>query len=199
MKILIAEDQSLLSDALKRLLEMQENVEEVLVASNGCEAIRYLQDQNFDVAILDIEMPEKSGLDVLEWVRQEKLATKVIIVTTFKRSGYFERAMKSNVDAYVLKDRSISELMATIHKVLGGQKEFSPELMESFFHSKNPLTQQECVLLKKIAEGRSNQEIADELFLSNGTVRNYVSAILLKVNAENRTEAVKIASDNGWI
>lgn len=120
-------------------------------------------------------------------------------MTTFKRPGYFERAIKANVDAYVLKERSISELMGTIHKVLGGQKEYSPELMEGVLHHPNPLTSQEEEVLKRVAEGLSNKEIASQLFLSDGTVRNYMTTILQKLQADNRTETAKIARDKGWL
>lgn len=199
MKILVAEDQSMLRDALCQLLELQETVKQVFPAKNGLEAQAILQKEKVDVAILDIEMPEMTGLDVLEWAKEAQPGLKVIIVTTFKRPGYFERAVRADVDAYVLKERSIAELMRTIERVLQGQKEYSPELMESFFTMKNPLTQQEQVLLQKVAEGLSNKEIADQMYLSNGTIRNYMSNILSKLNAENRTEASKIAKENGWL
>lgn len=121
MKLLVAEDQSMLRDALCQLLLMEDDVDEVLQAGDGEEAIELVKNESIDVAILDVEMPKKSGLDVLEWTREHK-DLKVIIVTTFKRVGYFERAVKAGVDAYVLKDRSTSELMSTIHTVLAGKK-----------------------------------------------------------------------------
>ena len=114
MKLLIAEDQSMLRDALCQLLLMEDDVDEILQAKDGAEAIGILQIEKVDVAILDVEMPKQSGLDVLEWIRAHQ-DIKVIIVTTFKRAGYFQRAVKAGVDAYVLKDRSIDELMVTIH------------------------------------------------------------------------------------
>ena len=148
--------------------------------------------------ILDVEMPKKSGLDVLEWIRKHK-EMKVIIVTTFKRVGYFERAVKAGVDAYVLKDRSTSELMSTIHTVLAGKKEYSPELMESMISQDNPLSPQEKRILQLISLGKSNQDIADTLYLSNGTVRNYTSSIFNKLSANNRVEAARIGKDKGWL
>ena len=199
MRLLIAEDQSMLRDAMATLLSMQDSVENVLQAKNGKEAIDLISTNNIDVAILDVEMPEATGLDVLEYIRSNNIDCKVVIVTTFKRMGYFERAIKNNVDAYVLKDRSIDELMKTISNVLAGHKEYSPELMENIFNSHNPLTNQEKIILLKIKEGLSNKEIANELFLSEGTIRNYISNILTKLNCKNRTEAVKKSTEEGWL
>ncbi|MFQ7255988.1 MAG: response regulator [Streptococcus sp.] len=199
MRLLVAEDQSMLRDALCQLLLLQEDVEEVLQAGDGQEAIRLLETHPVDIAILDIEMPIKTGLEVLEWAKSQQPQLKVVIVTTFKRPGYFERALKSGVDAYVLKERRITDLMGTLHTVLAGQKEYSPELMEGILTHPNPLSSQEQAVLKEVAKGASNQEIADRLFLSNGTIRNYMSAILTKLDAENRTEAANIAQEKGWL
>ena len=197
MKLLVAEDQSMLRDALCQLLLMEDDVEEIYQAADGQEAIELLGKQPVDVAILDIAMPIKTGLDVLEWIRQHQ-DTKVIIVTTFKRSGYFKRALAAHVDAYVLKDRSASELMATIYTVLSGQREYSPELVEEVTFDSNPLSEREQEVLQLVAKGASNQTIAEQLFLSNGTIRNYMTAIFNKLNANNRTDAVRIARENGW-
>ena len=199
MRLLVAEDQSMLRDALCQLLLLQEDVEDVLQAGDGQEAIRLLETHPVDIAILDIEMPIKTGLEVLEWAKSQQPQLKVVIVTTFKRPGYFERALKAGVDAYVLKERRITDLMATLHTVLAGQKEYSPELMEGILTHPNPLSTQEKAVLKEVAKGASNQEIADRLFLSNGTIRNYMSTILTKLDAENRTEAAKIAHEKGWL
>lgn len=199
MKILLAEDQSMLRDALSQLLQLQPDVEVVYQAADGHEAMELLKTNPVDVAILDVEMPYQTGLDVLEWVKEHQPAVKVIIVTTFKRPGYFERAVKADVDAYVLKERSIADLMKTIHTVLAGQKEYSPELMEVLMTHKNPLSHQELLVLEAAATGLSNKEIAEKLYLSNGTIRNYMSTILTKLAADNRTEAVRIAQDQGWI
>lgn len=199
MHLLIAEDQSMLRDAMCQLLLMEDDIETVFQAGNGTEAIAILQKEKIDVAILDIEMPQKTGLDVLEWVKKYQPATKVIIVTTFKRMGYFQRAVQAGVDAYVLKERSINELMATIHTVLTGRKEYSPELMESVLHIDNPLSPQEIKLLQEISLGKSSKEIAECLFLSHGTVRNYTSSIFNKLGVNNRIEAIKVAQEHDWI
>ena len=199
MKLLLAEDQSMLRDALSQLLQLQPDVEVVHQVADGREAMHLLKTNPVDVAILDVEMPYQTGLDVLEWVKEHQPTVKVIIVTTFKRPGYFERAVKADVDAYVLKERSIADLMKTIHTVLAGQKEYSPELMEVLMTHKNPLSHQELLVLEAAATGLSNKEIAEKLYLSNGTIRNYMSTILTKLAADNRTEAVRIAQDQGWI
>ena len=199
MKVLLAEDQSMLRDALSQLLQLQPDVTSVSQVADAREAIELLKTNPVDVAILDVEMPYQTGLDVLEWVKEHQPAVKVIIVTTFKRPGYFERAVRADVDAYVLKERSIADLMKTIHTVLAGQKEYSPELMEVLMTHKNPLSHQELLVLEAAATGLSNKEIAEKLYLSNGTIRNYMSTILTKLAADNRTEAVRIAQDQGWI
>lgn len=196
MKLLVAEDQSMLRDAMCQLLLMEESVSTIDQAGNGGEAIAILSNKAIDVAILDVEMPILSGLDVLEWVRKYQ-NVKVIIVTTFKRSGYFQRAIRSNVDAYVLKDRSVADLMKTIQTVLSGGKEYSPELMENVIS--NPLSEQEIKILSLIAQGKTSKEIACTLFLSNGTVRNYTSNIFDKLGVNNRLEALKIAREKDWL
>lgn len=198
MNLLVAEDQSLLRDAMCQLLQMEDEIDSIFQASNGEEAINILQKNSVDVAILDVEMPQKTELDVLEWIRANQ-HVKVIIVTTFRRSGYFKRAIAANVDAYVLKERSISDLMATINTVLSGGKEYSPELMESLVHSDNPLSSQEQKLLNLIARGMTSKEIAQELFLSNGTVRNYTSSLFNKLGVSNRVEAIEKARQREWL
>ncbi|AXQ78189.1 DNA-binding response regulator [Streptococcus chenjunshii] len=198
MKLLVAEDQFMLRDALCQLLLMEEDVDCVFQAADGLEAIAVLERETVDAAILDIEMPRKSGLDVLEWARANS-NTKIIIVTTFKRIGYFQRAIKAGVDAYVLKDRSISQLMKTIHTVLEGHKEYSPELIENIISANNPLSAQEQKILSLIAKGKTSKEISQLLYLSDGTIRNYTSAIFNKLGVSNRVEAVKMAQEKEWI
>lgn len=199
MRILVAEDQAMLRDALCQLLGFQDAVEAVLQAENGSQAIALLEKEPVDVVLLDIEMPEKTGLDVLEWVRGQALSVKVVIMTTFKRPGYFERAVKADVDAYVLKERSIADLMRTIETVFAGRKEYSPELMDILLTQRSLLTNLESQLLKLVAEGLSNKDIASQLHLSDGTVRNYMTSILSKLGAENRTAAVRIAQEKGYL
>lgn len=197
MKLLLAEDQSMLRDAMTQLLLMEDVVDEVYQAKDGMEALDIMEKQVIDVAILDIEMPRLNGLAVLEQIKKE-WDTKVVIVTTFKRPGYFQKALQNDVDAYVLKDRSIAELMTTIHKVLKGQKDYSPELIEGFVTKSSPLSRQEMLVLDLLSQGKTNKEIAQEMYLSNGTVRNYVSSIFNKLGVSSRIEAMTKAKENGW-
>lgn len=197
MKILHAEDQSMLREAMHQLLLLDDEIESVKSVRNGQEAIDALN-EHFDIALLDIEMPEKSGLEVLEFIRNNELAIKVVIVTTFKRPGYFEKALNLNVDAYVLKERSVDDLIKTMQNVMQGNKEYSPELLPMMLH-KNPLNEKEQEILELIGEGLSSKEISQKLFLSDGTVRNYTSIIIEKLGAENRINAWRIAKDLGFI
>ncbi|RAI81442.1 DNA-binding response regulator [Macrococcoides goetzii] len=197
MKLLHAEDQSMLREAMKKLLLISGTFDEIVSVSNGAEAIDAI-DETFDIALLDIEMPGQSGLEVLAYIREQALDVKVIIVTTFKRPGYFERAVNLDVDAYVLKERSVDELTKTIHSVMQGRKEYSPELLPLML-TKNPLTDKEEDILKLIGEGLTSKEISQKLFLSDGTVRNYTSIILEKLGADNRVLAWKMAKELGFI
>ncbi|KRL76285.1 hypothetical protein FC36_GL002000 [Ligilactobacillus equi DSM 15833 = JCM 10991] len=178
---------------------MEDEVNKVFQAENGIQSIELLSKYQIDVAILDIEMPLKSGIEVLEWSKQHKPQTKVIIVTTFKREGYLKRSLQADVDAYVLKDRSIDDLMLTINLVLQGKKQYSPELMDMFTQKVNPLSEKEQVIIDFIAQGLTNKEIATKLFLSDGTIRNNITSIFNKLGVPNRTRAVKVARDNGWL
>ncbi len=144
-------------------------------------------------------MSGMTGLEVLAEIRKKHLNIKVIIVTTFKRPGYFEKAVANDVDAYVLKERSIEELVETIYKVYNGKKEYSASLMTSFFTDKNPLTPKEQIVLREIGNGLSSKEISEKLFLTDGTVRNYTSVIIDKLFADNRFDAWKKANEKGWI
>lgn len=199
MNILLAEDQSMLRDALAKLLLLEERVKSVEQVGNGQEAIEKLLQKRYDIIILDIEMPKKTGLDVLQWLRENNRLDKVIIVTTFKRSGYFERAVKNEVNAYVLKDRSISDLMSTIENVMAGRKEYSPELVVNIIEEKNPLTSKELEILKLMSYGLSNSSISEKVFLSKGTVRNYISVIFSKLSVDNRVSAINTAKERGWL
>ncbi|MFB2002873.1 response regulator transcription factor [Staphylococcus warneri] len=197
--MIIAEDQHMLRKAMVQLIELNDDLKVIADVGNGNEALELIKTYEPDIAILDIEMPGMTGIEVLAESKALKLQTKIIVVTTFKRPGYFEKAVANDVDAYVLKERSIDELVNTIQKVVKGKKEYSDSLMTSLITYTNPLTHKEQVVLREIGNGLSSKDIADKLYLSNGTIRNYTSSIIDKLEAENRFDAWKIATNNGWI
>lgn len=199
ISIVIAEDQNMLRKAMIQLIEFHQDMKVVSDFENGFDTLRFIETNQPDIAILDVEIPGLTGLEVLSKVREKGINIKVIIVTTFKRPGYFEKAVANDVDAYVLKERSVDDLVNTIHKVMNGEKEYSTSLMTSLLKESNPLTHKEQVVLREIGEGLGSKEIADKLYLSDGTVRNYTSNIIDKLLADNRFDAWKKAIAKGWI
>ena len=199
ISIIIAEDQYMLRKAMVQLIEFNDQMNVIEDCGNGVDAFDFIEKYHPDIAILDIEMPGLTGLEVLVKIKEFKLDTKVIIVTTFKRPGYFEKAVANEVDAYVLKERSVEDLIQTIQNVMNGKKEYSTSLMTTLFKESNPLTHKEQVVLREIGDNLSSKDIAEKLYLSDGTVRNYTSNIIDKLNAENRFNAWKKAKEKGWI
>lgn len=197
IRMVLAEDQNLLLGALGALLDMEDDIEVVGKASNGEEALSLVQTLNPDICMMDIEMPVMTGLEAAEHLKNYDC--KVIILTTFLRPGYFERAKKANVDGYLLKDSPSESLAASIRKVMEGKRVYAPELIEVAFELDNPLTEREQEIVKHLADGEATKTIAQTLNLSNGTVRNYVSIILDKLDAKNRIEAISKAIDKGWL
>jgi two-component system response regulator DesR len=123
---------------------------------------------------------------------------KVIILTTFARTGYFERALKGGVRGYLLKDSPIEELAEAIRQVMSGRRIFAPDLVDEAYVEENPLTEREHAVLGLMADGKNTKEIAGHLFITTGTVRNYISIILNKLNASNRIEAITRSKEKGW-
>ncbi|RJE87610.1 DNA-binding response regulator [Paenibacillus sp. 1011MAR3C5] len=195
--IVIAEDQRMLLGALASLLDLEDDMKVVGRASNGEEAIALVKQHKPDICIMDIEMPLKSGLEAAEEMRG---ACKVIILTTFARAGYFERAIKAGVSGYLLKDSPSEELASSIRSVMSGRKVYASELMDEAYGggSDNPLTEREKEVLELVADGKNTREIANELFLTTGTVRNYISVILDKLGVSNRIEAITRFKEKGW-
>jgi two-component system, NarL family, response regulator DesR len=196
IKIVIAEDQQMLLGALGSLLNLEEDMEVIGKAQNGDEAITLVKKYQPDVCIMDIEMPGKSGLDAAEQLKG--LGCKVIILTTFARSGYFQRAIKAGVSAYLLKDSPSEELASSIRSIMAGKRIYAPELMDDMYSEGNPLTEREKEVLELVADGKNTKEIADELRLKTGTVRNYISTILDKLEVKNRIEAITHSKEKGW-
>ncbi|CAH8718063.1 response regulator transcription factor [Paenibacillus thiaminolyticus] len=200
IRIVIAEDQRMLRGALASLLDLEDDIEVVGQAGDGDEALALIARLKPDVCLMDIEMPAKSGLDVAEELKRQRLNCRVIILTTFGRPGYFERAVKAGVQGYLLKDEPSERLAAAIRSVMRGEREISPELAFAVIRKEdNPLTEREREILKLAAEGRTANEIASALYLSYGTVRNYLSSIMSKLEARTRIEAIENARSKGWL
>ncbi|URN95227.1 MAG: response regulator transcription factor [Candidatus Pristimantibacillus lignocellulolyticus] len=197
INIVIAEDQRMLLGALASLIDLEDDMSVVGKAANGQEALDYVKELQPDICIMDIEMPIKSGLEAAEELKGSN--TKVIILTTFARAGYFERAIKAGVCGYLLKDSPSEELATSIRSVMDGKRIYDAELMdEAYSGVDNPLTEREQEVLGLVADGKNTKEIASELFLSTGTVRNYISTILDKLGVSNRIEAITRFKDKGW-
>ncbi|WIV19905.1 response regulator transcription factor [Paenibacillus polygoni] len=196
IRIVIAEDQRMLLGALASLLDLEEDMEVIGRANNGEDVVNLVKEHGPDICIMDIEMPIKSGLDAAEEMKD--LDVKIVILTTFARSGYFERALKAGVSGYLLKDSPIEELAQTIRSVMAGRRIYAAELVDEGYGEKNPLTEREKAVLELIADGKNTKEISNELYITTGTVRNYVSVILDKLGVGNRIEAIKHFKEKGW-
>ncbi|MBB3112223.1 two-component system response regulator DesR [Paenibacillus phyllosphaerae] len=199
MRVIIAEDQAMLRGALSALLDLEDDIEVVGQAGDGQQALQLIMQERPDLCLLDIEMPLLSGLDVAEKVKELQLDCRVVILTTFSRAGYFQRAIRAGARGFLLKDSPIEELGAALRTVHAGGRAVSPELALTFWEEENPLTEREREVLKLAAEGLSAGEIAKSLFLSAGTVRNYLSEAMQKLEAKNRIEAIGIAQKKGWL
>ncbi|EDL64831.1 response regulator transcription factor [Bacillus sp. SG-1] len=196
IKIVIAEDQQMLLGAFGSLLDLEDDMEVVGKASNGEEALRLVREFQPDVCIMDIEMPGKTGLDAAEELKGT--GCKIIILTTFARAGYFQRAIRAGVNGYLLKDSPSEDLADSIRTVMSGKRVYAPELIEDAYGEGNPLTVREIEVLELVADGKNTKEIADELSIKTGTVRNYISTILDKLQVKNRIEAITQSKEKGW-
>ncbi|KQV90990.1 two-component system response regulator [Massilia sp. Root351] len=200
IRVLIAEDQALLLGALAALLRLEQDMEVVGQARNGQDALALCGALKPDVVLTDIEMPVMTGLELAAALREQGSAVKVVIVTTFARSGYLRRAMAAGVRGYLLKDAPADTLAAAIRSVHAGGRAIAPELaLESWSGGEDPLSERERQVLRLAGEGRSGADIARQLHLSEGTVRNYLSEAISKLNAGNRVEALRLARDAGWL
>lgn len=200
IKMILAEDQAMLNSALTAILNLEDDLEVVGSYESGIVAWEQIQKQVPDIALLDIEMPQMTGLQIAQKINDKHLSTKSIILTTFANKSYFEQAVAAEVAGYLLKDSSSDDLISAIHQIMAGKVLYAPELVQSVLSGiANPLTVQEQNVLAGIAAGWTTAEISQKLFLSNGTVRNYISAILSKLAAKNRIEAVHVAQTQGWL
>ena len=199
IRVVIAEDQGMVLGALAALLEIEGDICVVARARDGKEALESVLAHKPDVFITDIEMPRMSGLEVAAELQHRRLGTRVIIVTTFARSGYLRRALDAGASAYLLKDRPAEELADAVRRVRQGLRVIDPELATEAWGELDPLTDRERQVLRLADEGLASVNIADELGLSEGTVRNYLSEAISKLGASNRVEAARIARTKGWL
>ncbi len=199
IKILVVEDQALVRGAICSLLSLEDDIEIVGQAENGQVALDMLHDIKADFILSDIEMPIMSGLELAEVVHAEYENIYMLIMTTFSKSGYIKRAMALGVKAFILKEAPTEYLLNAIKKVQNGERVIDPELALMALDDNDPLSNKERKAIKLAGDGMKTAEIAKALFLSEGTVRNYLSEAISKLNAANRVDAARIAKQKGWI
>ncbi len=199
IRVVIAEDQAMVLGALSALLEIERDIEVVGREANGAEALEACRTLRPDVLLTDIEMPEMTGLELAAALRAEALPTRVIILTTFARSGYLRRALDSGASGYLLKDSPSEQLANAVRRVAQGGRVIDSDLATEAWTEADPLTERERQVLRLAGEGKSGSEISGALGLTEGTIRNYLSDAISKLGAANRVEAWRIAREKGWL
>ena len=200
VRVLLAEDQAMVRGAIAALLGLEGDIEIVAEASRGDEVVPAALESAPDVALLDVEMPGGDGLDAAAALREELPSCRVIILTTFGRAGYLKRAMENGASGFLLKDAPSSELAKAIHRVMTGERVVDPDLaVLALSAGDNPLTEREREVLAASEGGATIEDVAAKLYLSEGTVRNYLSAAIKKLGTRNRVEAARLAQRKGWL
>jgi two-component system, NarL family, response regulator DesR len=200
IKVLLAEDQAMVRGALAALLTLEDDIELVAQVGRGDEVVAAALASSPDVALLDIEMPGCDGLAATAALRGQLPSCRVVILTTFSRPGYLRRAMEAGAVGYLLKDAPATQLAQAIRRSMAGERVVDPALATAALsEGNNPLSEREREVLAAASEGASVAEIAGELALSEGTVRNYLSVAIQKIGAHNRVEAAYIARQKGWL
>lgn len=200
IRVLLAEDQAMVRGALSALLTLEEDIEIVSEVSRADQIVECALATQPDIALLDIEMPGGDGLTAAAILHETVSDCRIIILTTFGRPGYLRKAMESGVVGFLVKDTPASELAIAIRRVMAGERVIDPELATAALSAgRNPLTDREQSVLSVAANGSSNAKVARILHLSEGTVRNHLSSAIQKLDARNRTEAVHIARQKGWL
>jgi two-component system, NarL family, response regulator DesR len=200
IRVLIAEDQAMVRGALKALLAMEEDIEIVGEVDRADGIVELAQQTGPDVALLDIEMPGGDGISAAGELRKALPSCRVLIVTTFGRPGYLRRAMESGASGFMLKDAPAHELALAIRRTMNGERVVDPGLAAAALSAGvSPLSDREREVLKAGQGGASIADIAKSLFLSEGTVRNYLSSAIQKLDVSNRTEAARVAEEQGWL
>lgn len=200
MRILLAEDQTMFRTALASLLDLEPDFEVVAQVARGDEIVAAAHEARPDVALLDIEMPGASGLEVVPQLRRELPDCAVVMLTTFGRPGYLKRALEAGARGFLLKDVPVEQLADQVRAIVRGSIVVDPQLAASALATpQNPLTEREREVLAAGARGATVQEIAGRLHLSQATVRNYLSSAIGKTGAQNRVGAARIAEHHGWL
>ncbi|HRQ63665.1 MAG TPA: response regulator transcription factor [Xanthomonadaceae bacterium] len=199
MRVVIAEDQSMVLGALAALLELSGDIVVVAQAADGAQALAAVAAHRPDILLTDIEMAGMSGLELADAVKREHPQVRVVVLTTFARSGYLRRALAAGVRGYLLKDSPSRNLAEAIRVVHAGGRAVAPELAAEAWGEDDPLTDRERQVLRLAGEGRTGAEIATTLHLAEGTVRNYLSEAISKLGAVNRIDAARIARRKGWL
>ena len=200
IRLLIANDQALVRGALAALLELEDDLEVVGTAADGAQAVREARALAPDVCLMDVQMPDVDGVEATCRVVEASPQTRVLIVTTFARPGYLRSALDAGASGFIVKDTPAERLADAVRRVHSGLRVLDPTLAEeSLFDGANPLSERERQVLRLAADGRTAGAIAGEIYLSQGTVRNLLSAAIGKTGAQNRAQAARIAGDKGWI
>ena len=200
IRILLAEDQAMVRGALMALLHLEPDLEIVAEVSEGTEVLPAAIKSQPDVALLDIEMPGGDGLSAAQALHKNLPSCRIVILTTFGRGGYLRRAMESGAVGFLLKDAPADQLTIAIRRVMAGERVVDPELaLSALSDGDNPLTARERDVLRASLDGASIADIALQLYLSEGTVRNHLSTAIQKLNAHNRMEAAHLAKEKGWL
>jgi two-component system response regulator DesR len=200
IRVLIAEDQAMVRGALASLLDLEADIEVISQVARGDEVVRTALAAKPDVALLDIEMPGRTGLDAAEELGRALPECRILILTTFGRPGYLRRAMEAGAAGFLLKDAPASELAAAIRRAVGGERVLDPGLAAAALsQGESPLTPREHEVLAASRRHATVAELAGALYLSPGTVRNHLSSVMQKLGARNRAEAVRVAEEKGWL
>lgn len=200
IRLLLADDQALVRGALVALLDLEPDLEVVAEVGSGDEVVAAVLEHRPDVALLDVEMPGLDGIAATEAVRRASPSTRVLVVTTFGRPGYLHRALRAGASGFLVKDTPAARLADAVRRVHAGLRVVDPDLAtDSLVAGESPLTPRETEVLRAARDGSPVSAIAGALFLSEGTVRNHLSAAIQKTGAANRTEAVLLAEGNGWL
>lgn len=200
IRLLLADDQALVRGAMAALLGMEPDLTVVAEVGRGDEVVAAVRGHDVDVALLDVEMPGLDGVAAARELRREVPGCRVLMVTTFGRAGYLRQAMAAGASGFVVKDTPARQLADVVRRVHAGLRVVDPALAaQSLAHGDSPLTDREAVVLRAARAGGTVADIARELHLSEGTVRNHLSSVIGKTGARTRAEAVRLAVDNGWL